>query len=572
MDHLKKMLALGFRFQPSPVDLIAYYLPRLIAGEQPHDTAECIHHADVYGGEPRELAGRFPPLPKSVNGDRFFFSTCKRQKGSSSRRSRAAGRGFWTLQTSREIKNSAGVKIGETKVLRFKNGGKYADWLMEEHHSCLQQAVAGDEEPVICRIYVSPRAPKDSPARQESAAFTPPQEPVPPHYPAAPAFAPRQELVITQPPSMKRPPPPVAEPPSAKKMRSAVSVTPLAQQSCVTASKPPSPCVPQNPPVPRRVMAQAPPHPSVPIRPAATPRPPCPPQRQAPLPLPAPVTGGYHIAEQPMPRLPPRSSPPQPSLPTAPVVALAPPPCTESVAQAMVETQIKGSLAAAASPEAPAAAVNVIVGAEEDIPIKECDGDDMEEFASSLEDYLTSSDSKETENNDEPQRASDEADPAAEEDDIDQFMDSLTDDMLRFQEEEEKNGKPREEMTVAVHNDVDGPASEGDDDIDQFMDSLTDDMLRYQEEEEKNGKPQEETTVAVHSDVDGSAAEGARDAVDQSEGSLKDFLIRCEGHDVDNSELQEVLDMFNGDSDGDQIENEDYLSLPLEYYNDKLFY
>ncbi|KAL5226018.1 hypothetical protein ABZP36_012657 [Zizania latifolia] len=162
MDHLKKMLAIGFRFQPYSEDLITYYLPRLVAGEQPQDTAECINRADVYGGEPRELAGRFPPLHKSVNGDRFFFSTCKRQKDGSRRRARVAGRGVWTSQTSREIKNGAGVKIGETKVFRFKNGGKYTDWLMEEHHSCLQQAVAGDEEPVICKIYVSPRVPQES--------------------------------------------------------------------------------------------------------------------------------------------------------------------------------------------------------------------------------------------------------------------------------------------------------------------------------------------------------------------------------------------------------------------------
>ncbi|KAL5204483.1 hypothetical protein ABZP36_009354 [Zizania latifolia] len=66
----------------------------MIAGEQPQDTAECIHRADVYGeDEPRDLAGRFAPLHRSVNGDRFFFSTCKRQKGSSTRRARAAGRG-----------------------------------------------------------------------------------------------------------------------------------------------------------------------------------------------------------------------------------------------------------------------------------------------------------------------------------------------------------------------------------------------------------------------------------------------------------------------------------------------
>ncbi|KAL5225547.1 hypothetical protein ABZP36_012186 [Zizania latifolia] len=305
-DHLKKMLKIGFRFEPSAEVLITYYLPRLIAGEQPQDTVECIHHADVYGEEPRDLAGRFAPLHKSVNGDRFFFCACKRLKGSRSRWARGAGGGVWISQNSRVIKNRAGVKIGETKVLRFKNGGKYTDWLMEEHHCCQQQAVAGDEEPVICKIYVSPRAPQDSAARQESAAFRQPQEPPPPPCPAPLAFAPRHEPMITLPPSMKRPPPPVAEPPRAKMMKDAVLVGPrtMAQQSCATAFKPSPPCEPQNPSVSRRVVARAPPHPSIPISQAAPPQPQCALQQQAPLPLPAPVAG-----------------PPQPSSPIAPVVA-----------------------------------------------------------------------------------------------------------------------------------------------------------------------------------------------------------------------------------------------------------
>ncbi|KAG8093541.1 hypothetical protein GUJ93_ZPchr0012g19829 [Zizania palustris] len=251
MDHhLEEMLNVGFRFEASAEYLITYYLPRLIAGEQPQDTAECIHRADVYGEEPGDLAARFAPLHNNVNGGRFFFCACKRLKGSRSRWARGAGRGAWISQNRRAIKNDAGVKIGETMVLRFKNGGKYTDWLMEEHHRCQQEAVAGDEEPVICRIYVSPRAPQDSAARQESAAFRPRQEPPPP-CPAPLVFAaPRHEPMIRPPPSMKRAPPPVAEPPRAKMMKDAVLVGPgsMAQQSCATAFKPPPPqpqCAPQ---------------------------------------------------------------------------------------------------------------------------------------------------------------------------------------------------------------------------------------------------------------------------------------------------------------------------------------
>uniref|UniRef100_I1QXH2 NAC domain-containing protein n=1 Tax=Oryza glaberrima TaxID=4538 RepID=I1QXH2_ORYGL len=135
------------------------------------DTEKFICRADVYGSEPSDLAGKFAPVPRCEKGGRLFFTSCKRQEGSSTRKERTAGDGTWVRQNSKGVKNKAGVKVGETQNFRFKKDGSYTDWLMEEHHCCRQQAVAGDEEPVICRMYVSPRAPPDSAARQESAAF-----------------------------------------------------------------------------------------------------------------------------------------------------------------------------------------------------------------------------------------------------------------------------------------------------------------------------------------------------------------------------------------------------------------
>lgn len=117
-------------------------------------------------------------MPRCEKGGRLFFTSCKRHKGSSTRKERTAGDGTWVRQNSKGVKNKAGVKVGETQNFRFKKDGSYTDWLMEEHHCCRQQAVAGDEEPVICRMYVSPRAPPDSAARQESAAFVQ-QQPAP---------------------------------------------------------------------------------------------------------------------------------------------------------------------------------------------------------------------------------------------------------------------------------------------------------------------------------------------------------------------------------------------------------
>uniref|UniRef100_J3ND39 NAC domain-containing protein n=1 Tax=Oryza brachyantha TaxID=4533 RepID=J3ND39_ORYBR len=150
------LLAIGFRFNPSPQEIVSYYLPLLIAGEQPEDTRDCIHHADVYGAdmdvEPGRLAGRFAPVARSTSSDRFFFTACRRVKR---RVSRIAGRGTWVAQSTTDVKNEEKVKIGELKTFKFKKErgrDDYSDWLMEEYHCHPGGEEAGDVEPVVCRI------------------------------------------------------------------------------------------------------------------------------------------------------------------------------------------------------------------------------------------------------------------------------------------------------------------------------------------------------------------------------------------------------------------------------------
>ncbi|TVT99479.1 hypothetical protein EJB05_55148, partial [Eragrostis curvula] len=207
------MLELGFRFNPTPQEAMTHTLPRLIAGEPLHPAIRpYLHDADIYACEPGVLAAKFQPTPRA--GDRFFFTTCKRQPsqkaGKSSRAVCAAGPGSWHSQgNTTDVKDGAGVKIGEVKKLRYKKGGKFTDWLMDEFSCCSEDAVVGDSQRVLCKIYVSPRAGPDSIARQEDAAavFAPPvpDEPVAAH---------------------KRPAPPIAEPPCPKRPRREVMPTP----------------------------------------------------------------------------------------------------------------------------------------------------------------------------------------------------------------------------------------------------------------------------------------------------------------------------------------------------------
>ncbi|CAL4897016.1 unnamed protein product [Urochloa decumbens] len=295
----------GFRFNPSALEAATYYLPRLVAGAPLHEAVRpIVYHADVYACEPGDLARRFPPLPKT--GHRFFFTHCKLQQptraGKASRPARAAGAGSWHSQGGvSDVVDGAGVKVGEARKLRYKKGGAYTDWLMDEFFStcCSEDAVTGDRQYVFCNMYVSPRAAPNSAARQESAGFFAPPAPAP--------------VAIVQAAAPKRPAPPqFAEPPCTKRMRGAVAApTPpftqpagyyrtasFAPHSTASAQPPP-------PPLPTRIAAPPPQWPS--RSPALAP--PQPTKLQMPPP-PLPVVRPCHV---PVVHAPARHCTPQPS-------------------------------------------------------------------------------------------------------------------------------------------------------------------------------------------------------------------------------------------------------------------
>jgi hypothetical protein len=208
---IERVLHLGFRFEPKPLDAITYYLPRLIASEPMHVV---VHSTDVYAFEPAVFAAQFRPTPKT--GNRFFFTTFKRQPGKAAR---VAGPGSWHLQVpSADIKDGAGVKIGEVKKPRYKESGRFTDWLMEELSSCAAGTIVGDRQYSLCRMYVAPMASPDSAARQESAAFIPP-------HPPAPEGQGQELVTAAAAPNNKRLAPPIAERPCpTKRIRSASTI------------------------------------------------------------------------------------------------------------------------------------------------------------------------------------------------------------------------------------------------------------------------------------------------------------------------------------------------------------
>ncbi|TVT99477.1 hypothetical protein EJB05_55146, partial [Eragrostis curvula] len=299
---IESILHLGFRFNPTPKEVITYYLPRLLAGEPMHRAIRAfIHDTNIYACAPGVLAGQFRATPRK--DDRFFFTTVQRQRSKSGKKDarrymRVAGQGAWSYQKSEEIKDDGGVKIGEVTKLRYKfKNGKFADWLMEEYScacSC-PDAVVGDRERVFCRIYVSPNAGTESAARQESAAFS--------EQPAAPP----EPVVIAHAQARKqRPaPPPIIKPPCPKRIRGAPisPIRPPPAAACTTTSlASPRQCEPQ------RSMAP----PSATVQGAHLPRRSCAPSQQQ--------ARAYHVPE---PRhLAPRA-PPVEQLPLTPRPATA---------------------------------------------------------------------------------------------------------------------------------------------------------------------------------------------------------------------------------------------------------
>ncbi|KAM0859890.1 hypothetical protein ACQ4PT_046891 [Festuca glaucescens] len=226
------------RFDPTPEEAVTYYLPRLIAGSTLNGAEKVIHKVDIYSCEPKDLAYYYDPAPHAVRtGDRFFFTTCKRKNGSSTRSARVAGAGTWTGNKTQSVFH-AGVKVGEVKSLSFKKDKACTGWVMEEYRCLLPEAVIADGEKVLCKIHLSSSS-ACAAARQESAAYMRRQE-------AAELPMPEPDTItVTANPQIQKRLPPVAaaDLSCSKKLRMAAPVQALEEeyQDCPDWFAPPAP-------------------------------------------------------------------------------------------------------------------------------------------------------------------------------------------------------------------------------------------------------------------------------------------------------------------------------------------
>lgn len=156
----------GFRFHPTDVELVSYYLKRKVTGKT--FQIEAISEVDLYKFAPWDLPAKSPL--KSRDLEWYFF--CPRDRkygGSSSRRSRCNEMGYWkTTGKDRPIIQNTHV-VGMKKTLIFHSGkaprGDRTNWVMYEYRlddKRLENTRYSQDAYVVCKIFEkSGRGPKN---------------------------------------------------------------------------------------------------------------------------------------------------------------------------------------------------------------------------------------------------------------------------------------------------------------------------------------------------------------------------------------------------------------------------
>lgn len=152
----KMSLAPGFRFHPTDVELVKYYLTRKVLGKKLR--VEAIAEVDIYKFAPWDL----PDKSLLRTGDLKWYYFCPREKkyGSGNRLKRATEFGYWKTTGKDRPVHYEEKLTGMIKTLVFHQGkapvGKRTDWVMHEYRLedeyLVERNVAQDAY-VLCVIF-----------------------------------------------------------------------------------------------------------------------------------------------------------------------------------------------------------------------------------------------------------------------------------------------------------------------------------------------------------------------------------------------------------------------------------
>ncbi|XP_010452910.1 PREDICTED: NAC domain-containing protein 82 [Camelina sativa] len=165
----KTKLAPGFRFHPTDVELVRYYLKRKILGKKL--IVDAIAEVDIYKFEPPDL----PDMSYIKGGDLKWHFFCPREKkyASGVRANRATDCGYWkTTGKERPVLCNSEV-VGKIKTLIYHFGksprGERTDWVMHEYRledKALAQMNVPQDTYVVCVLFK-----KDGPGPRNGAQY-----------------------------------------------------------------------------------------------------------------------------------------------------------------------------------------------------------------------------------------------------------------------------------------------------------------------------------------------------------------------------------------------------------------
>ncbi|KAJ0039986.1 hypothetical protein Pint_27272 [Pistacia integerrima] len=123
----------GFRFHPTDVELVMYYLKRKVMGRK--FDFDAIAEVDIYKCAPWDL----PAKSNLRTGDLKWYFLCPREKkyGSGARVNRATEFGFWKITGKDRPVYYNNETVGKIKTLVFHRGkapkGDRTDWVIHEY-------------------------------------------------------------------------------------------------------------------------------------------------------------------------------------------------------------------------------------------------------------------------------------------------------------------------------------------------------------------------------------------------------------------------------------------------------
>ncbi|KAM3404229.1 hypothetical protein ACQJBY_007365 [Aegilops geniculata] len=146
----------GFRFHPTDVELVSYYLKRKIMGKKLF--VEAISEVELYKFAPWDLPDKSCLQSKDLEW--FFFCPRDKKYPKGSRTNRATPNGYWkTSGKDRTIELNARI-VGLKKTLIFHEGkapkGNRTDWVMYEYKmedETLVSAGFSKDAYVLCKIF-----------------------------------------------------------------------------------------------------------------------------------------------------------------------------------------------------------------------------------------------------------------------------------------------------------------------------------------------------------------------------------------------------------------------------------